>query len=252
MSDIAGMAYVDIRATSTDGINYVYGGNDIGGDVKTTTRIDVSGGKVHHIWGGSNGRYDYVPVGYNEFKIYPFGTTTTGNPADSAGKLITIAAEPNVDSANVNLWGGELTQSVFAGGSMAECNATLLVVDEAASCGSNELMVSGTFYGGGEGRWDDLNLLNHNGTRFGNVNGTSHVHLKSADNTGILLVYGGGGGGDVQNTDVQVDAAWTENVTSIFGGCWGSDVHGTARLQYDGSGSVATLYGGNDFTGNVR
>ena len=251
MSDIAGMAYVDIRATSTEGINYVYGGNDIGGRVKTNTRIDVSGGKVHRIWGGSNGRYDYVPVGYNEFKIYPFGTTTTGNPADSAGKLITIAAEPNVDSTNVNLWGGELTQSVFAGGSMAESNATLLVVDEAASCGSNELMVSGTFYGGGEGRWDDLNLLNHNGTRFGNVNGTSHVHLKSADNAGILLVYGGGGGGDVQNTDVQVFDTWTENVTSIFAGCWGSDVHGTARLQYDGSGSVATLYGGNDFTGNV-
>ena len=251
MSDIAGMAYVDIRASSAEGIQYVYGGNDIGGTVNTSTRIDVSGGMVHRIWGGSNGRYDYVPVGYNEFKIYPYGSTTTGNPADSTGKLITIAAEPSVDSTNVNLWGGELTQSVFAGGSMAECNATMLVVDEAASCGTAELTVAGALYGGGEGRWDDLNHLNHNGKRSGNVNGTAHVHLMSADNTGILLVYGGGGGGDVENTDVWVYDTWEQDINTIFGGCWGSDVPGTARLQYDGTGTTTTLYGGNDFTGNV-
>ena len=249
MSDLEGMAYVEVHATSDDGIQYLYGGNDISGHVKGNARIDMAGGKVFRMWGGSNGRYDFIPVGYDEYNVYPYGTY---DPAHPAVGLITKAGKPVVDSTNINLWGGIIGASVFTGGSMADCRTTCLVVDDQVGCpGTGHITVNGALYGGGEGRWDDLNARNLEENRWGNVTGSTYVHLYHADNVTSATAYGGGGGGDVLNTWIKTYDTWDSQFKALFGGCWGSDVFGTAHLEFNGKDLVKNLFGGNDFTGNV-
>ena len=253
MSNTEGMAYVDVRKTSATGFQYLYGGNDISGNVNGNTRVDVSGGVIQRIWGGSNGRYDYVPVGHELYNVYEYGTYDPSHPEDG---VIATAAKPNVDSTHVNLWGGTVNASVFAGGSMAECRTTCLVVDDQIGCSANgistgNVIVNGSLYGGGEGRWDDLNARDFDGKRWGNVTGSTYVHLYHAKDVTTAIAYGGGGGGDVMNTYIKTYPSWNNPFLAIYGGCWGSDVHGTAYLEFNGDTLVNNLFGGNDFTGNV-
>lgn len=249
MSDIDGMAYVEVRQTSENGIQYLYGGNDISGNIKGNTRIDMAGGTVHRIWGGSNGCYDFVPVGQNLYNVYRFGTYDSDHPSEG---LITVAAKPDVDSTHVNLWGGTINSSVFTGGSLADCRATCLVVNDLVGCtGTGNMTVKGALYGGGEGRWDDLNARDLEGKRWGNVTDATHVHLYHAKNVTEAIAYGGGGGGDVGNTNIIAHEEWNSPFIAIYGGCWGADVSGIAYLEFNGGTLVNNLYGGNDFTGNV-
>ncbi|MBP5677294.1 MAG: T9SS type A sorting domain-containing protein [Bacteroidales bacterium] len=246
MSDVKGMAYVDVRNTTETGINYLYGGNDISGNIEGNTRVDVSGGTVHNIWGGSNGRYDFMLIGDNEYKVYPFGTMATGDTTDL---LITIAAKPNVDSTQVNMWGGHITNSVYAGGSMADCRATCINIDDQHidhSIDNQYLTIEGAIYGGGEGLWQDLNA-----ERRGNVTGSTNVHMYHAQTITDAKAYGGGRGGDVRNTNITTYSSWDMPFKELYGGCWGSDVTGIAHLEFDGVNLVNHLFGGNDFTGNV-
>lgn len=246
MGDVAGMSYVDVTKTHEKGINYLYGGNDISGLIGGNTRVDVSGGTVHHIWGGSNGRYDFIPIGDQMNKIYPYGTTTTGNPADSAGRMITIAGKPDVDSSNVNIWGGDINTTVYGGGSMADCRATCVVIDDRLG-GSDTAVIAGSVYAGGEGDWENLNNEHR-----GNVTEASHLHLYHASQISDAKAYGGGKGGDVAETFIKTYSAWDKPFLELYGGCWGSDVSGTAHLDFEGINLVYHLYGGNDFTGNVN
>jgi len=254
MSDIVGTGFVDIRKTTSAGIQYVYGGNDVSGNIGGNTRIDISGGTVNRIWGGSNGRYDYVPIGLDEYNVYHFGEYNAENPEEG---LLTTAAQPNVDSTHINLWGGTINASVFAGGSMADSRTTCLIVDDQIDgqngCPSlaSDITITGAIYGGGEGRWDDLNARDYDGNRWGNVNGATNVHLYHAANVTTATAYGGGGGGDVENTYLTTYDTWDSPFIAIFGGCWGSDVKSTAHLTFNGNDLVQSLYGGNDFTGNV-
>ena len=264
MSDIDGMAYVEVLKTSTSGIQYLYGGNDVSGNVKGNARIDMANGTVNRIWGGSNGRYDYVPVDFGLYDVYDYGTIkshptwfdgTTLDAAELATKnaaRITTSGRPDVDSTTVNIWGGNINASVFTGGSMADCRATCLVVDDQVGCpGTGNTTIHGAIYGGGEGRWDDLNARDNFGNRWGNVNGSTHVHLYHAKDVTSAIAYGGGGGGDVNNTYIKTYPAWNSYFLKMFGGCWGSDVHGTTHLVFNGKDQVKELFGGNDFTGNV-
>ena len=206
MSNISGMTFVDVRHTSKDGIQYLYGGNDISGHVGGNTRIDVSGGIINRIWGGSNGRYDFVAVGHDLYNVYRFGEYDARDPDYG---LITVADRPTVDSTHINLWGGRIGASVFTGGSMADCNATCLIVDDEIEKRTDEygqkvcdatfdsaITIIGAVYGGGEGRWDDLNARDFNGKRWGNINGSTHVHLYHAKDVTSAKAYGGGGGGE--------------------------------------------------------
>lgn len=253
MSNVEGMSYVDIRKTSGEGIKYLYGGNDISGYINGNTRVDMAGGTINRIWGGSNGRYDYVPVGHEMYNVYNFGTYDDANPETG---LIATAAKPDVDSTHVNLWGGTINASVFAGGSMADCRTTCIEVNDQIGCSANgistgNLIVDGAIYGGGEGRWDDLNARDLEGNRWGNVTGSTYVHLYHAKDVTDAIAYGGGGGGDVTNTYIKTYPTWNNPILAIYGGCWGSDVKGIAYLEFNGDTMVNNLYGGNDFTGNV-
>ncbi len=254
MADVDGMAYIDMRKGN---VNYIYGGNDIAGSVYGNTRIDVSGGTVAHIYGGSNGRYDYLQRGDQHWDIYKFNSTH-----DDANKLATgnETGRPFVDSTSVNLYGGTINTDVFGGGAMGDCRLTSVVVNDQICPGSHDplsLTINGAVFGGGEGNWQDLNAERH-----GNVmmtddgDGATYVHLHHATNLSTAMAYGGGKGGDVQNTYITAYSTWDQPFEAIYGGCWGSDVYGTTYVVMEGASTpdaytAYNVYGGNDFTGTV-
>lgn len=264
-ADVRGMAYIDIRKTQAEGINYVYGGNDISGTVYGNTRIDVSGGKVNNIYGGSNGRYDYDFLGHDaegndDFAVYAFGSNH-----DDASKLISAHSTgmPFVDSTMVNLYGGTIDNNVYGGGSMGDCRATRVEVNDRvcpAKLTPDRLTISGAVYGGGEGDWEHLQQT-HRGNvakpeHSDGVEGGTYVHLHHANALASAKAYGGGRGGDVENTNIRVYDTWDEPFDAIYGGCWGSHVFGTATLTLEGSDfggaqNAFQVFGGNDYTGSV-
>lgn len=267
MADVEHMAYVDIRGTNDAGVQYVYGGNDIAGTVYGNTRVDVSGGTVHNIWGGSNGYYEYNVIDPRaNVDVYPYGTTTfTGTPIATH-----TTGEPYVDSATVNLFGGNIMTNVYGGGRMGDVRATTVVVDNKA-CTERTLNISGAIYGGGEGNWKDLTAQRRGNTGENTTGlasstsaaGATHVHLKSATNLTSATAYGGGRGGDAYNTYITVYPTWAQPFNAIYGGCWGSDVKGHTNVILNGvtqpreatvtaaQYTARNVYGGNDFTGNV-
>lgn len=267
MADVTNMAYVDIRGTNDAGVQYVYGGNDIAGTVHGNTRVDVSGGTVHHIWGGSNGYYQYQTIDPREDEnVYAFTDPTfAGTPV-----AMHTTGEPYVDSATVNLFGGEILESVYGGGRMGDVRATTVVVDNQA-CTERTLNITGAIYGGGEGDWANLDHPrrgntgeNTTGLASGlSATGATHVHLKSATHLSSATAYGGGRGGDAYNTYITTYPSWTQPFNAIYGGCWGSDVKGTTHVELNGVTqaretavtselyTARNVYGGNDFTGNV-
>ena len=255
MANVAGKAFVEVRQTSDAGIQWLYGGNDISGDVTGNTRIDVSGGTVHNIFGGGNGYYDYVKLGDHNYNVYNYNST------HNAANLIVEGAtgEPFVDSTTVNLHGGTISTDVYGGGRLADCRATLVDVNDKL-CPANysdPLDLNGSVYGGGKGVDDDLNAV-----RRGNVvqtdygAGATHVNLRSAHSLASATAYGGGRGGDVENTYITVFPTWEATLGALYGGCWGSDVYGSTHVIVEGDdptdrNNVDYVYGGNDFTGNV-
>ena len=261
--DVSGMAYVRVSNTSPSGVAYVFGGNNISGTVKGNTFVDITGGIVHHVYGGSNGHYDYDEVNYNEYDVYEY------NSVHSPATLIRSATfgPPDVDSTDVHIHGGQVTYDVFGGGRMGECRATHVEIDD-RTCGrpaddsdpehpiaaDGGAILLGTIYGGGEGDAENLN-----NTRRGNVTEATYVDLFHATNLSSAKAYGGGKGGDVFNTNITAYDTWDKSFDALYGGCWGSNVHGIANITINsdpshlraGEYNVASLFGGNDFTGNV-
>ena len=263
MADVEGMAYVEVHGTNAAGINRLYGGNDISGTINGNTRIDVSGGTINHIYGGSNGAYDYVRIADHDYSVYALPRSTGDLPIAT-----NVYDPPFVDSTTVNLYGGIIANNVYGGGAMADCRATRVELNDRVCGTNNTLVVTGAVYGGGEGDWQHLDA-----TRRGNVmppatsdlSASTWVHLVHATRLGeegsdakssTATVYGGGRGGDVYNTHVLSYDSWDKPFRSVFGGCWGSDVFGTAHVDLYGSNLAAAqnafeVFGGNDYTGNV-
>lgn len=272
MSDIQGNTFVEVVKTNAGGVDYIFGGNDISGTISGTTRIDVSGGMVHNIFGGSDGRYDFVEIGDNEYNVFPFGfydenpTLFDGHAFEHADSVlyfdnyITTAGHPEIDSTNINIWGGTVgtpAGGVYGGGSMADCRATCVVVNDTVDGTHGEATIEGSVYGGGMGNYADLNNRNLRGERYGNVDEATHVHLHHAKELTGAKAYGGGRGGDVMNTYITTYKGWDTQLDSLFGGCWGSEVFGTTHVTINGVNpgtgkyNVAHLFGGNDFSGDV-
>ncbi len=260
-ADVKFKAYVDIRNSNTadgKGINYVYGGNDISGTVHGNTRIDISGGRVQHIYGGSNGRYDYDEINPGEWSVYEFGQTH-----DAAHLLATgTTGRPFVDKTTLNLWGGQIDDHVYGGGRLGSCRLTYVNVNdrecESHEGGCHDLTINGAVYGGGEGHWENLNL-EHQGNVVATDDGAGYttVHLHHATNLSTARAYGGGRGGDVDNTYIEAFETWDTPFEAIYGGCWGSTVHGTTHVvmrgNTEGANKTASkVFGGNDFTGYVN
>ena len=257
MAEVGGMAYVEIRGGT---VNNVFGGNDISGTVSGNTRIDISGGTVRNIHGGSNGKYDYDYVD-GAWDVYTF-QSATHNAATLQVKG--TSGRPFVDSTTVNLYGGTITTDVFGGGALGDCRATNVIVNDKicpAKITTPDLTITGTLYAGGEGYWQDLNQ-----PRYGNVLTTDdntaacYLHLHHAtylrDASGFAKAYGGGKGGDVENTYVYSYPTWNIPFQALYGGCWGSDVFMSTHMDLQGGdvGEAQTannVYGGNDFTGSV-
>ena len=269
---VAGGTYVDVRQTSTKGsltnardygIYQLFGGNDISAYVENS-RIDVNGGVVHNIFGGGNGYYDYVP---NNDRWNAYDKVTGMSVATYVPK------EPYVNVTRVNIWGGEIRSAIYGGGYAGNCGETHVVVndtagvqpataaqlaaakqDETATTGA---IIEGEIYGGGYGYEEQILAGAPVTDHVGNVNGTAYVDLYHVDSLRGTQAYGGGKSGNVVNTCVTVHPGWEKRLEALYGGCWGGDVTGTARVVMnckvpEGDGfNVASLYGGNDFTGNV-
>lgn len=264
---VDGGTYVAILNTSngtesqdanTYGIYQLFGGNDISERV-ATTRVDVIGGVVHNIYGGSNGYYNYTPIpgGYKALE---------GNVIVS----ILNSGRPKVGDAHVNIWGGTINSSVFGGGYAGDCENTHVVVDDRVQIGetSSSASISGRIYGGGYGILENALRANADATIqrntivVGNVTGLAktdlyHVTTLTEGNT---YAYGGGYGGDVNNTLITMHPEWDKDLEALYGGCYGSNVENTARVvlnptadETDASRmNVNYVYGGNDYTGTVN
>ena len=274
-------AFVDVRAGN---INELYGGNDVSEEV-TATRVDMLGGKVQKLFGGGNGYYNYVPNGDYE-NVYEKGQ----NGENVRLVVVNSNGRPFVGSTTVNIGGGEVNSSIYGGGYAGDCRNTHVIVNDVASFNDVTLgtsrdannvviggnaKINGKIFGGGFG---DQALLGTDQHHVGNVS------LKANEKEGKTLAltelyhvttllhayaYGGGSAGDVTNAEIIVYDGWDKPLQALYGGCWGSDVTGTAtvnmycaaperntQVEYSTENpfvpyNVIDLYGGNDFTGNV-
>lgn len=257
-ADVHGMAYVLIENTSPYGIDTIYGGNDVSGRITGDTRVDVYGGKVGTIYGGSNGFYDYEELSPGDYRVRKF------NHSRNDGDILyeNSIGSPYVDKTNVNIYGGTVAHNIYGGGRMGDCRITNIYINDrttdtlgiAGCAGATPSTILGYVFGGGEGDTAALDIAHR-----GNIYEATNVHLYHATSV-IAEAYGGGKGGDVYNTNITSYETWDHSFQKIFGGCWGADVTGTAHLTLDANmamleenPSIFTadwVYGGNDFSGN--
>ena len=251
-ADVHGMAYVQVVNTSDRGVDTIYGGNDVSGRITGDTRVDIFGGNVGTIYGGSNGYYDYEEHGINDYRVRTF------NHAQNTGEILyeNSIGSPYVDETTVNIFGGYVKNNIYGGGRMGDCRLTNVIINDDVCPGTagGGAILRGRVYGGGEGDTARLDIAHR-----GNVREATNVELHHASDV-IAIAYGGGKGGDVHNANLTSFDTWDESFQRIFGGCWGSDVTGTARTTIDanmtilaGDNSIYTaeqIFGGNDFTGN--
>ena len=251
-ADVHGMAYVQVVNTSDHGVDTIYGGNDVSGRITGDTRVDIFGGNVGTVYGGSNGYYDYEEHGINDYRVRTF------NHAQNTGEILyeNSIGSPYVDETTVNIFGGYVKNNIYGGGRMGDCRLTNVIINDDVCTGTagGGAILRGRVYGGGEGDTARLDIAHR-----GNVREATNVELHHASDI-IAIAYGGGKGGDVHNANLTSFDTWDESFQRIFGGCWGSDVTGTARTTIDanmtilaGDESIYTaeqIFGGNDFTGN--
>lgn len=274
---VRNLAYVDMRNGS---IEKLFGGNDVS-ETAYGARVDMVGGTVQKLFGGGNGYYNYTRVGYR------WNVTTK---EDTPQKVVDNSkGYPYVDTTNVNIWGGTVNNSIYGGGYAGDCRITHVVINDAATfngktLGEGDLAgiggnahIEGTVFGGGYGDqallgtvWDGQHLVKHD--HVGNVKGqidnsrtlarTDLYHVSYLKNA---FAYGGGEAGDVENAVINVYPSWNKRFDAIYGGCWGSDVRGTATVNLyceapdpttlgpgESPYNITYVYGGNDFTGTVN
>lgn len=272
-AEVLGGTYVGVMATSTSGatnkdygIYRLFGGNDISEHV-AFSRVDVAGGVVHNIFGGGNGYYDYRSSG-TSLDAYDLD-----HPEQNIKVAQFVSGRPTVGSTQVNIWGGRINANIYGGGLAGNCENTHVVIDDRSRNGgqsqqgggdnaphntgeaetSDGAYISGHIYGGGRGI---LTRTFSNDVTVGRVTGTATTDLYAVTTLTEAYAYGGGYGGDVKDAVINVHEGWNKELEALYGGCFGSDVTGTATVNMyctppQEGYNVRTLYGGNDFTGNV-
>lgn len=260
---VATGTFVDVRNTTSTtagertefGIERLFGGNDIS-DTVSETRIDVNGGFIHNIYGGSNGYYNYTHLDGTFYNVTPFG-------ADYIEENIIAyrtSGRPYVGTTNVNIYGGTVDANIYGGGLAGDCGDTYVVVDDGQgeTCGAGHAKISGKIFGGGCGVMDYITDRDDNTPHVGNVKGTAHTDLyRITTMTAGSNAYAGGNAGDVQDAFITVHPAWNQNLEALYGGCYSSDLLGTTHVLMNCNATltgynVKYLFGGNDSTGNCR
>ena len=269
---VGGKTYVDVRKTSTTGINMLFGGNDISEHV-SKARVDVSGGTITKMFGGSNGYYDYRRNG-NSWDVYEKSSelansqsSTLNSQSENQPLAINTVGSPTVGATQVNIWGGTINNNIYGGGYAGDCGTTHVVVNDTAhwdeSNAANDPLgrtnggnatINGKIFGGGYG---DIASLGTATPHVGNVTECATTDLYNVTTLRDAYAYGGGEAGDVQDAVLNVHEGWNQPLTALYGGCYGSDVKGTATvnmycLEPPSGYNVTTLYGGNDYTGTVN
>lgn len=242
MADVENGAYVHI---SNGTLNNVFGGNDIAGTVHKTI-VDVEGGIISALYGGSNGMYDYDESTYD---AYDFNSTHSNTTL--VAESDTLLKRPVVDTAIVNFKGGTLNNNFYAGGLAANTGSTIATID-----GSG--IINGDIFGGAKGDVAHIGYCEDNyHPHLGRVTETANLTVKSLSESSPsnITIYGGGHAGDVNNTNLQIINC-NRSFRTVYGGCYASHVIGTASttIQLDevrSSTYIDTVYGGNNFAGYV-
>lgn len=221
----------------------LFGGNDISGNIAGEARIDLKGGTVDYIYGGSNGKYDY-----ENGNVYVFNSANHNST--------TLVAEgkerPTVGSTQVNIIGGKLNNNLYGGGLAGTTGTTNVKVE-------GDAVIMGNLYGGGCGATEYIGYCESDKPHVGNVTGTANMTVKSFDGASSgtnKYVYGGGHAGDVHNTNLVLDDC-EYHFQTVYGGCYASHVTGDCHTTIHTSELdtnkiyIDTVYGGNNFAGYV-
>ena len=114
-----GARMADVQATNVtiEGgiVNYVYGGNDITGQVKQETNVDIRGSVVHDVYGGGNGSYVYTDIEAN--KEVPALADFYYNPGANSAEALN-EFRPNVPKATVHIQGTDAEHLTYIGGAV--------------------------------------------------------------------------------------------------------------------------------------
>lgn len=252
-ANVAQGTWVLIEAGS---VNTLFGGNDIAGLIGGNTRIDLLDGTVNKLYGGSNGMYDYDIA--NNGAVYPFGST---HMADN--RIATASSgRPVVDTAIVNIVGGALLNNLYGGGLAANTGTTIVTID-------GDAIVHGQLFAGGCGDTAHVGYCQGEHPHLGNVTQSTNMTVRRLSPLSTMThVYGGGRAGDVNDINLSV-VDCNYHIRTLYGGCYASNVLGTANVQLsqsavdttyyslDGeniltaSNYIDTVYGGNNFAGWV-
>lgn len=260
---VATGTFVDVRNTTSTtagertefGIERLFGGNDIS-DTVSETRIDVNGGFIHNIYGGSNGYYSYTHLDGTFYNVTPFGADYTEENIIA----YRTPGRPYVGTANVNIYGGTVDANIYGGGLAGDCGDTYVLINDqqGETCGAGNAKISGKIFGGGCGVMDYVTDRDDNTPHVGNVKGTAHTDLYSISTmTAGSNAYAGGNAGDVQDAFITVHPAWNQNLEALYGGCYSSDLLGTTHVLMNCNATltgynVKYLFGGNDSTGTCK
>ena len=212
MANVANGTYVHIINGT---LNNVFGGNDISGTVHQS-RVDVDGGTIAALYGGSNGYYDYD--GANN-TAYVFASDHTD---DNNLVAATTTGRPMVDTAVVNFRGGRLNNNFYGGGLAAPTGATIATIDGTG-------IITGNIFGGGKGDTAHIGYCESAYPHLGNVTRTANLTVRSLSPSSPtnITIYGGGHAGDVNNTNLQIINC-NRGFRNVYGGCYASHVVGTA------------------------
>ncbi|MDY5968658.1 MAG: T9SS type A sorting domain-containing protein [Bacteroidales bacterium] len=254
---------------------YIFGGNDISGNVNGVSSVQIDGGTVlNPVFGGGNGYYTYVPyvsngkiivndAGDTLFNVYVYG--------DAHGTMVAtgVPGRPTSDSTSVVITGGTLNDRIYGGGWAGNCFSTSVNIDGNA-------IINNEIFGGGCGDLAHLGYCTNIDTNsdgiddyihVGNVGNFSAAANQHAGGTHVMLrnlnpkskverVYGGGRSGDVTASNLQLFNTCQYKFKWLYGGCMAADVTKSANMDLHGNVAlercVDTVYGGNDFGGDVE
>ncbi|MBO7260396.1 MAG: hypothetical protein J6U97_02760, partial [Bacteroidaceae bacterium] len=274
-------------------IGYVFGGghgykeNSIGADVNGDVLVNIHGGTIDKVFGGSNSMgnitgnisLNITKEGECEMHIAEVygggneaagnaGTITigcTGGEGEGIGDVYGGANAADINSGiTLNITGGNISRVFGGNNASGSINGDIQVnVDWSGTCGVNAL---GNVYGAGNlapysGK-TAVNILNGTvtGSVFGGglgaaaiVTGTTVVNINQESGGNATVVQNVFGGGDAANvvgsTDVNMMAGAVQG--SLFGGGNEAGVSENGVVDVTG-GTVATgVYGGSNASGTV-
>lgn len=267
----------DITVSMLDGdVDNIFGGNNIRGIIDTNSVVNVSGGNVGTVYGGSDGSL-LANSGATTERVVGANNTNV----NVSGGIIEVAvygggkSAPTTGSSTVNITGGTFAQldsdgyvvagttpaEVFGGGEAARVTTTNVNILDGANVynvygGSNKSGVVNTTYVNNTG--GNVLCNSYGGgkiaeslTTNSNLNGTNYTYVlregETAYSTLCGTAFGGGANANVTTANITLNAG---SMINVYGGSnEGGTVTDTNVLIK--AGTVDNVFGGNNQGGST-